>query len=239
MKKNMTCLEKLTKLLTDDENDISLPKYKSKYKELNEGWRKKFDTALESTYCCHNTGWGGKDPGELEEHEKSLLDAIDMRAAVLIKLRYGSLRKMRDGWETHWIRQDAVRIDRFKHITKKVFDKVDELLSNVNMDTYVEENFDSLTKGFKVEVALRQIENKSLTYDQVLEGVSKQEISVEESKTLLKNIEKESADKLCPFSGSGSDPDRPRRICSRTGDPKKIGDCGSCRVAAEWEECYG
>jgi len=159
------------------------------------------------------------------------------RPAALIKLRYGSLKKMRDGWRTHWIYQDEVRIDRFKHITKKVFDKVDELLSNVNMDTYVEENFDGLTKGFKV--ALRQIENKSLTYDQVLDGVSKQEISVEESKALLKNIEKESADKLCPFSGSGSDSDRPSRICSRTGDPKKLGDCGTCRVAAEWEECYG
>ena len=46
------------------------------------------------------------------------------------------------------------------------------------------------------------------------------------------------SEKLCPFSGSAPNPDTPTRACSRTGNPKKLGDCGSCRVASEWEECY-
>lgn len=52
---------------------------------------------------------------------------------------------------------------------------------------------------------------------------------------------------LCPFSGSAvrnfhgelvGDPEKPTRICSRTEDGS-IGDCSTCRVAAEWEEAYG
>jgi hypothetical protein len=43
---------------------------------------------------------------------------------------------------------------------------------------------------------------------------------------------------LCPFSGSGRDPEKPVRICSRTEDGSK-GDCSTCRVASDWEEAYG
>lgn len=49
---------------------------------------------------------------------------------------------------------------------------------------------------------------------------------------------KESGPELCPFSGSGRNSDIPTRICSRTPDGSK-GNCDTCRVAAEWEECYG
>lgn len=229
--------KELAKILGHKDNEIILPNYKC-IGERNV--TKNFERALGMSYCCHNTGWGGKNPGTLMEHEKALLSSIDKTAAVQIKLKYESLIKMRAGWEKHWINQyingqGYVRKERFEYITKKVFDKVDAILSKVNVDSYVAKNLDVLTEGFKV--TLQNIENESLTFDEVLEGVSAGKISVKESKKLLDDITERNADKLCPFSGGADGVGRTR--CSRTGDPKKLGDCGTCRVAAEWEEAYG
>lgn len=228
----------LIKLLKNKKNEIFLSDYKSIVVEGKETWRKKFETALEHTYCNHNTGWGPRDKGTLEEHEKSLLDSIDLIAAVQIKLKYDSLKKMREGWEKHWLRQMSVRMERFEYITDKVWTLVEEILKDkVIDDEFVATNFKKLTKGF--EVTLEDIKNSTLTYDQVLKKLSNKEITVAKSKELLKRIEEDNADKLCQFSGSGRNADQGTRICTRTGDPKKRGDCGTCRVAAEWEEAYG
>lgn len=195
-------------------------------------------------YCCFNTGWGGKDPGNLKDKEKKLLDSIKVFDAVFLKVKFGNLEEFIRGFsrEMHWINQMPVRIERFKNITKVIFDKVETITASIgDLETYIKKNFGALVAMLPVNP--EQVKLEALSKTGVLELLKDNKITVAKADELLHKIdvtEKENnSDKLCPFSGSGRDPDQPTRICSRTGDPKKLGDCGSCRVAAEWEEVYG
>lgn len=220
--------DQLKKLLSVKENDIILKKMKR--------GRGDFIHEVGITYCCHNTGWGGKDPGTLEELEKEIISSITPIEAVQLKLKYENCKKMMGGWQKHWINQQGIRITRFEHISKEIWKTVNLQLKTIpDINLYIEENFTKLTKKFKVQ--LRTILNQELTRDEVLEKLSNKELTVKESKSLLDKIIEDNADELCEFSG-GSD-GRAIRICSLTEDPKRRGDCGSCRVAAEWEMCYG
>ena len=139
----------------------------------------------------------------------------------------------------------TIRMERFEIITKEIYEKVDKTVLKLgNLSDYVKNNFDELAD--KLPVTYEQIELEKLDKIEILELVSKGKVSPNEAKKFLDKIDHDeremNSDKLCPFSGTGKTEQQqntPRRICSRTGDPKKLGDCGSCRVAADWEEAFG
>lgn len=84
----------------------------------------------------------------------------------------------------------------------------------------------------------KQIYHESLSQIEVLNLLSKNKITAEEANQLISKIAQKEETPLCNFSGSGSNPNRPTRACSRT-DGSYKGNCATCRVAAEWEEAYG
>ena len=194
-------------------------------------------------YCCHNSGgWGPPKSGTVEENGQKVLDRIKIKEAVLIFAKYDTLAKFKGAFsrEMHWINQNGTRIQRFNDFSKVMFDHVKELVDKAGgLEQYTEKHISALIK--MLPVTPQQITLEGLTKTEILEAIQAGTVDVPKALALINKLDREEAernrDKLCPFSGTDDSP--PRRICSWTDDPKKLGDCGSCRVAAEWEECYG
>lgn len=194
-------------------------------------------------YCC-NTGDNNNRDGSLKDNEKKLLDRIKNDEAVLIMAKYDTLDKFKGAFsrEMHWINQTYKRQEYFEAISKKLFNHICKIVTKVGgLDKYVEIHFDTLAK--MLPVSDHKIYLEGMNMSQVLEAIQSGKVTAKEAEPLLKRLESDererNSNKLCPFSGSGREPEIPKRICSRTSDPKRLGDCGSCRVAADWEEAYG
>lgn len=243
----MSNLQKLQNLLKHKDNN-PLEVIKVKFKEEDWHTKKMKRRKCEIThyvniyYCCFT---GGHDKGSIEEREELLMKTFDDRkSCILIFLRFDTLKKFKNAFsrEMHWINQTHGRQERWKEIAPKMFKKIKANVEKVkDLEAYIEKHFESFEKILPVSAA--QIYLESMTKSEVLDAIEKGEVTAKEAMPLIEKLDAEEAErnreKLCPFSGSGSNPDRPTRICSRTGDPKRLGDCGSCRVAADWEMAYG
>ena len=236
-------VQSLIELLKHKDND-PLDVIKITYPDIFEkGKNTESDLAfyINIEYCCFESG---KKEGTLKSRETKILKAIGKNEAILIKMKYDTLANFKKGFsrEMHWINQTYTRRERFEEISKLIFDKVEKTVQEIkDLNSYIEKNFESITK--KLPINSQEIKLQSLNKLQVLELLSKNEITPKKAEKLIEKLDadnyEKNADKLCPFSGSGRNPDAPRSVCSRTGDPKRIGDCGSCRVASDWEEAFG
>lgn len=90
-----------------------------------------------------------------------------------------------------------------------------------------------LLRDFKVN---KYEHNLIETCDLILELCVKP--TIEEKTVIVNNIsEMQDALRMCQFSGYSPNPDEPTRKCSRSETGPMT--CSTCRVAADWEECYG
>lgn len=237
-------VKRLLTLLKHEKNDPT-DLIQVSYKERNKKETNDLAFYINIYYCCLDAG-----DGALKNNKKNIFDALDDGAIALLLLKYKTLEDFKQAFdrEMHWIRQTHTRMERFQKISAELFKHFNA--KRRNLHTLVEKNFDDILKMMKVSETRQRLEK--LSARQVLEEIGKGNVNVDEAMSLLKEIDEKNieknADKLCPFSGSAArgrngewlgDPDKPTRICSRTENPKKIGDCGSCRVAADWEEAYG
>lgn len=196
-------------------------------------------------YCCFNSGgWGPAKEGTIEERKEWLMKTFeDTKTCMLIYAKFDTLARFRSAFtrEMHWINQTPTRRERFEEIHVEIFNMIESRVKKEGgLDSYVEKHYDSLVEMLPMNP--RKVELDSMNRTQLLEELAAGRITTEEADTLIRVYEANqyemNRDKLCPFSGNGFNA-APKRICSWTNDPKILGDCGSCRVAAEWEEAYG
>lgn len=189
-------------------------------------------------YCCLD----GKDLKRMKtsykKREQELMDSITTHVAVLIRNiapDSDSLR-MQFKREFHWINQSWGRQKNFGKIFLMLDNKINEMIEGIDINKYLRKHADELSEMLPMKP--RTLYLQSLSKDTLLEMYERKELTKEEFKELLNFIPEEKEDlntKLCQFSGSGSNADTPTRTCT---NPAKF-SCSSCRVAAEWEECYG
>jgi hypothetical protein len=221
-----------------ENNDILV--YNKDFKNYNYKGINCLSFLISILYSCYKTGWNveeiKKERGNLVDIEKSLLESIDVNASIKILTKYPNIMDFDKSYE-HLIEEERVRELRFNSILKKIYKKAHKLTKKIIIEDYIVKNFKKLTKDFKITI--EDIENSKLNRQEILLKVSKGELDIKKAEILLIKIEEELKDKLCKFSGNGDNPDMPNRICSMTDDPQERGDCGTCRVASDWEECYG
>lgn len=196
-------------------------------------------------YCCFDSNnLGPKKEVSIEQREEWLMNTFkDQKSCVLIFIKFDTLKKFRAAFsrEMHWINQTSLRRERFDKISKKIFKLIEANVKEIGeVEIYVEKYYTSLVNMLPVNP--RKVELDSMNRTQLLEELATGKITTKEADVLIKNYEakeyEKNRDKLCPFSGNGFNA-APTRICSRTNNPKILGPCESCRVAAEWEEIYG
>jgi hypothetical protein len=241
----MTKKELFFKALLEHEDNNPLEFINVAYKEKDWGTDKLVKETCDIAhyinikYCCFEDGEGGT----LEQREEWLLDVFkDEKVCILIYAKFGTIRKFEAAFsrEMHWIEQTSTRFDRFQKLYKKLFKIIKSTVENAGgLGTCIEKYYEDLVEMFPV--GLRKIELGLMNRSQILTELVQGRIEKDKAEELIRDFEKtereRNSDKLCPFSGRANE--RPNRICSRTGDPKRLGDCSSCRVAAEWEEAYG
>lgn len=221
--------EELLKLLKHEDNQLVNILYVKEKNDLGH--------FLNIYYCCND---GVKYGIKREDAEKALLKLVSFKTkAVLLKLLCSNLEEFRALFkrEMHLINQLYRRKLRFEDITTLMYDKLLITTKNINIDDFINKNFSKLEKLLPVKSERFNLEK--LSEQEVLLKLSTGEITLNLATNLLNTIkykEEEERDRkqnLCSFK----DPDgRKNHPCTHPAGNTK---CGSCRVAADWEEAYG
>lgn len=168
-----------------------------------------------------------------------LCKAITPDLAYLIKYKYSDLTLLRKK-----LIEDSKPYSKYRYLMFNLFweclvNKINDVCKKDVLE-YIKENFNNIECLLPLNSQTIKLISKSLKYINLeLENkniTDKEAIMIIGYKKTQLAIKRESKGIfMCPFSGYASDPETSSRKC--TNPHGRV--CGSCRVAQEWEECYG